>query len=138
MFSDTAFFVSYLMLSSIIYIGLGGALGAIARFMAVEIIKHITNATYHAYITAYVNIIGSFLIGLLFVYFSHSTINQNLKYFAIIGVLGSFTTFSTFSLDTIKFIQQGLWENAFIYVILSVIISIFAAFAGITVGRIFL
>jgi fluoride exporter len=84
---------------TILAIGFGGFLGAIARAYCV----HITNK----YIplefplgVLLVNLIGSFIIGLLFAYFSHYTVSTNLKAFLTTGFLGALTTYSTFAIES--------------------------------------
>ena len=85
--------------SMILAIGLGGFLGAIARAYAV----HFTNK--HIPIEfplgiLLVNLIGSFIIGILFAYFSHYTVSVNLKAFLTTGFLGALTTYSTFAIES--------------------------------------
>ncbi len=121
----------------LIYVALGGALGAMLRFIMVESAKQMLELSYHAYATAAVNIIGSFLIGVMFMLWQDSS-SETVKYFIIIGVLGSFTTFSTFSLDTIFYIQQGQWGQALSYVMVSLLISLLAVIAGMASGKILL
>ena len=84
---------------TILAIGLGGFLGAIARAYAV----HLTNK--HIPIEfplgiLLVNLIGSFIIGILFAYFSHYTVSVNLKAFLTTGFLGALTTYSTFAIES--------------------------------------
>ena len=84
---------------TILAIGLGGFLGAIARAYAV----HFTNK--HIPIEfplgiLLVNLIGSFIIGILFAYFSHYTVSVNLKAFLTTGFLGALTTYSTFAIES--------------------------------------
>ena len=89
----------FLSWQTILAIGLGGFLGAIARAYAV----HFTNK--HIPIEfplgiLLVNLIGSFIIGILFAYFSHYTVSVNLKAFLTTGFLGALTTYSTFAIES--------------------------------------
>ena len=81
--------------------------------------------------TLLVNILGSFFIGLFVSYLNNKEISEIIiRYFFIIGLLGSFTTFSAFSIETLNlYKQEGLSLSAF-YIILSVIFSISAAYIG--------
>jgi fluoride exporter len=78
-----------------------------------------------------INILGSFLIGLCYYLSKNSDFfNENLKLFLIIGLFGGFTTFSTFSLDFFKLVEQNQLLLAAIYVFISVFLSLIAVFAG--------
>ena len=113
----------------LIYIAGGGALGATLRFLISNICK-----VYFPYFpvgTLIVNIFGSFFIGILANYLNSREISEIFfKYFLIIGLLGSFTTFSAFSIETIELITEGKMSLSLLYVLLSFILSISAAFIG--------
>ena len=114
------------MINHLILIALGGSIGAILRYLFTLAIP-INNLPLA---TLSVNVIGSLLIGIAF-YFLQKTADQDfLKYFIIIGVFGSFTTFSTFSLDIFRLIEQKQIILSLIYLISSVSLSILAVFAG--------
>ena len=117
-----------------IYIAGGGALGAILRFFITNICKD-----YFPYFpigTLIVNILGSFFIGVLANYLNSREISEIFfKYFLIIGLLGSFTTFSAFSIETIELIKEGKISLSLIYILLSFILSIFAAFFGLSIFK---
>jgi len=117
-----------------IYVAGGGALGASLRFFISSICK-----VYFPYFpigTLIVNIIGSFFIGLLASYLNSKEISELfLKYFVIIGLLGSFTTFSAFSIETIELIKQEKIALSFVYILLSFILSILAAYLGLTLNK---
>ena len=84
---------------TILAIGLGGFLGAIARAYAVHFTnKHIPMEFPLGILL--VNLIGSFIIGILFAYFSHYTVSVNLKAFLTTGFLGVLTTYSTFAIES--------------------------------------
>ena len=83
------------------------------------------------------NLIGAYLIGLLLFYISNiSSLNENYKLFLMTGFLGSLTTFSAFSLETVLMIQKGLYTSAGFYILLSVVLSIFALYAGIALIKV--
>ena len=117
------------MIIKIIYIASGGALGSILRFLVSNISK-----IYFPYFplgTLLVNIVGSFFIGLLASYLNDGRISETIiRYFLIIGLLGSFTTFSAFSIETIELFKQDKIFMSLIYIILSLTLSVFAAYLG--------
>ena len=117
-----------------IYVAGGGALGASLRFFVQSISKlYFPNFPVG---TLIVNIIGSFLIGLLANYFNSKEISELFyKYFIIIGLLGSFTTFSAFSIETIELFKEGRILLSLIYIFLSFILTISAAFLGLSLNK---
>jgi CrcB protein len=87
--------------------------------------------------TMIVNVVGSLLMGLLAGYFAARTgIPQHMRLFLATGVLGGFTTFSAFSLDAVLLIERHAYWSAAAYVLGSVILSLAALFAGLSLYRI--
>ena len=123
------------MLIKIIYIATGGAIGSSLRFVITDLFK-----SYFPYFpigTLFINILGSFLIGLFANYLNNRGIPEIiLRYFIIIGLLGSFTTFSAFSFETLELIKEGKISSSLLYILLSFILSITAAFVGFSLPRI--
>ena len=119
------------MIIKLLYIATGGALGSILRFFVSYICK-----IYFLYFpvgTLLVNVIGSFLAGLLVSYLNNKEISEIIiKYFFIIGFLGSFTTFSAFSIETLELLKKDGIYVSLIYIMSSIILSIFAAYIGFT------
>lgn len=112
----------------------GGGLGAVAR--------HGINRAGLALLgpgfpwwTLAVNVAGSFLIGLLAGLFGAWETGHNMRLFLITGVLGGFTTFSAFSLDALTLWERGSFQEAGLYVLGSVILSLLAAAVGLMVTR---
>lgn len=118
-------------------VGAGGAIGAMARYGASVAVGRAGFANF-PFATMLVNIVGSFAMGLLIGYMAQTTPdNQSgLRLFLAIGVLGGFTTFSSFSLDAIVLMERGQWGSAAFYVVASVLISIAALFIGLFLMRI--
>lgn len=120
----------------VLAIGLGGALGAVSRHFMAGWISRLTGHGFPWGIMI-VNILGSFLMGLLITYLSHHfDTTPELRAFIAVGVLGGFTTFSTFSLETALLIERGQLAEAAGYVTGSVVLAIGGLFAGLWLGRI--
>lgn len=114
-------------------VALGGALGAVARFGTQAFARQAFGAGWPVG-TVVVNGLGSFLMGVLFVWLADKGL-MRLAPFLMVGVLGAYTTFSTFSLDAFLLWERGLPGQALGYVALSVGVSLVAVFAGIIVAR---
>jgi len=114
---------------------LGGALGAVFRYSVSTLFNYFF---YYSFVsTLIVNILGSFLIG-FFIYILQTKIHSEkvVNYFLIIGFLGSFTTFSAFSYQTIDLILNNKILIASFYVLTSVFFCIIAAYLGLNIHRI--
>lgn len=111
--------------------GIGGALRHGVNVLATRLLGYD-----FPFGTFTVNIVGSFLMGLLGGYFAFRTgVPQHLRLFLTTGILGGFTTFSTFSLDTALLVERHSFTWAAAYVIGSVALSLIAVFAGIALFR---
>lgn len=122
--------------SMVLAIGLGGFLGAIARAYAV----HFTNKFFPLEFPLgilLVNLIGSFIIGILFAYFSHYTVSINLKAFLTTGFLGALTTYSTFAIESYLLFGTSIYL-AFTNIALNLIGTIVAAGSGFKLMHFFL
>ncbi len=111
----------------------GGAVGALLRYLMTSGISSWMGRDF-PYGTITVNIAGSFLIGMFTTVLCQNAMEPQLKLLLITGLLGGFTTFSTFSLDTINLIASGCWLKTFFYIAGSLILSLTATFAGIAMG----
>lgn len=120
-------------ITQIIFIFIGAGMGGIARFSFGKIALQIFGNAFPLG-TLGVNIIGSFFIGIAAGILSKQTnYSDFIQYFFMIGFLGGFTTFSTFSLDILRLFENGRLLEAFAYILLSVILSIFAVFVGMVI-----
>ncbi|SUZ65849.1 uncharacterized protein METZ01_LOCUS18703 [marine metagenome] len=119
-------------------IAFGGALGALSRYWLTVSIERF-NGTGFPLGTFMVNLLGSFLIGLLYIILAEKlSVADQWRPVIITGFLGAMTTFSTFSLDALLLFQQGHYNTALFYVLSSVMICIFAAYVGMQIARILL
>ena len=122
-------------MTQILFIAGGGALGAIMRF-GVSNGVHALFGRDFPYGTLTVNVLGSLLIGFLYItLLERLSLGPEWRAFIIIGVLGSFTTFSTFSLETFNLIETGALAKAIVNIVLSVSVCLLATWVGILVAR---
>lgn len=121
----------------LISIMLGGAVGAALRYGTAHSITQLFGRTF-PYGTLTVNVLGSFLIGVLAIWFSQrAMLDTPLAKGLLVGVLGAFTTFSTFSLDNFQLLEQGQWLAFVANVLLNVILCLLAVYLGVLVARSF-
>ena len=123
-------------MSKLIYVALGGAAGAVARYLVgVGALRSL--GPHWPYGTFAVNLIGGFLMGLLAGYLAHrgGADQERWRLLLGVGLLGGFTTFSTFSLETVRLMQHQAGLAA-LYVAASMALSIGACWAGLSLGRI--
>ena len=121
------------MLTSLLHVALGGALGASARYLvgvgAVRLLGH-----GFPWATLVVNVLGSLAMGALVVLLAQKDATR-LAPLLMTGLLGGFTTFSAFSLDAVTLYERGQVGAAVGYVAVSVVFSIGALFAGMTLMK---
>ena len=117
-------------------VALGGSIGASTRFFFYLVSKNLLSTSNLFINTLIVNMIGSFLIGYLIVLLENKSLSQDfIKYFFIIGVLGSFTTFSAFSLETIDLIVNKKILIAFFYIFSSLFLCLLFTFVGLNFNK---
>ena len=122
-------------LPSLLWVALGGALGSVARYLAMIVIGQTIGMGF-PWGTLFVNIAGSFMMGVLAELGALAwQPSPDLRVFLTVGILGGFTTFSTFSLDVALLIERHNWAMAALYVGLSVALSVGALFGAMAVVR---
>jgi|TARA_B110000495_G_C22945626_1_gene553527 CrcB protein len=121
-----------------IAIAFGGAFGAMSRFWIHSAVQRFNGSSFPLG-TFSVNILGSFLIGVFFVVLAEKAqFAEPWRPLVTVGFLGAMTTFSTFSLDALLLFEQGHYNTALFYIVSSVALCLFAAFAGMQVTRVML
>jgi len=119
----------------ILLIAVAGCLGVLCRYwLAVEVGPTIIKTSF-PFVTLIINVSGSFLIGLCASGFSGIVANPLLYTALTTGFLGGFTTFSAFSLETLKLFEVNGVGLAFLYSATSVVLGVGAAFLGMVLGR---
>jgi CrcB protein len=119
----------------LLFVALGGAAGCVTRYWLSDVLQRLTQWPSLVGI-AVINITGSFLIGMLFVLITEKLYwHPDWRSVLIVGFLGGYTTFSSFSLDTIAAIESGRWAVASIYVLASVLLSLLACAGGLALAR---
>ena len=122
-------------MSLYILIALGGAIGAVLRFAVFRLAAESFDSVL-PWGTFMVNVIGSLLIGFLATMFIvRWHLPTNLQYAILAGLLGGFTTFSAFSLESLRLIEQGNWNHAIMYMLGSVILCIVACALGVVIAK---
>ncbi|MBY0476080.1 MAG: fluoride efflux transporter CrcB [Chitinophagaceae bacterium] len=115
------------MLKNFLLVGLGGAAGSMLRYAFSVWLKHAT----FPLATFLVNMIGSFIIGLVFAYaLRNASFDLNWRIFLAAGLCGGFTTFSAFSLESLQLLQQQRIGLFFVYVVGSILLGLAAAWLG--------
>jgi CrcB protein len=123
-------------MNSLLLVMAGGAIGSGARFLTGRATLAWFGPSY-PWGTLAVNLIGGFLMGALVGALARFSVpGENWRLLLAVGVLGGFTTFSAFSLDTVLMLQRGDLSMAIIYVLASVIGSVAALFAGLALTRV--
>ena len=123
------------MLKSLLFVGLGGGIGSIFRYLTSVYIARYVPAKFPL-ATFSSNIIGCFLIGLLFGYFEKNTmVNSDMKLLFVTGFCGGYTTFSTFGHENISLFQSNNSLLAFAYIGASLIFGLLAVWLGLFLAK---
>lgn len=116
-------------------VALGGVVGCCARFGATELVQYWFGRAFPL-ATLSINVTGCFAMGFLFFYAAeHNAVSPSLRIGLLSGLLGGFTTFSAFAMETVLLAEQGKSLLAAAYVLLSVSLGLAAALAGAWIAR---
>ncbi|MBI4982772.1 MAG: CrcB family protein [Candidatus Omnitrophica bacterium] len=112
----------------------GGAIGTGCRYLLSGLDYKFSGGVFPVS-TIFINLLGSFVIGILWGLFERSTISPNIRMFVFIGLLGGFTTFSTFCLENFHFIRSGELKFMLWNVLLSNVLGVILVFIGFIISR---
>jgi CrcB protein len=123
------------MIKTIFYIGLGGAIGSVLRYLTSVLVSKYWNQSFPL-ATFLTNVLGCFIIGIIIGLLEKNNLaNGNLKWFLVTGFCGGYTTFSTFGIENHSLLQSNQSLLAFSYIALSVVLGIFAVWFGLFVSK---
>jgi len=121
---------------NILLVGIGGLIGSIFRFLTITIFFNFLNYPTFPYGTLIVNVFGCFVIGLLSsLAETREAFTPALRTFLFIGVLGGFTTFSSFGYETFNLLRSASFFPAAMNIVLQVFVGLGAVWAGFTLSR---
>jgi fluoride exporter len=124
------------MIQKIIAIALGGSIGAVSRYL-IYITFEKSEYQSFPWATLAVNLLGSFIIGFLWGVLDKFYVSPGIRLFLFVGILGSFTTFSTFAFDVFSLARDGNIKILTLYILSTNIIGISLAFAGYYLSKVF-
>lgn len=120
-----------------IYILIGGAIGSLSRYILSTFITRVFNTLFPIG-TLIVNLSGCFLIGFLFSLFERIIISPNIRFFLFVGLLGGFTTFSSFGIETFNLLREREIKFAILNFIFNNFLGILFIFVGFVMARLIL
>ena len=116
-------------MNNLILVALGGSIGAVFRYLISIFMIQVFGSSF-PFGTLLVNVLGSFLMGVIYALGQMSHISPELKALIGIGLLGALTTFSTFSNETLLLLQEGDWLKATLNVVLNLSLCLFMVYLG--------
>jgi CrcB protein len=117
-------------------VGVGAAIGGIFRLLVTQLVVARAGAGYGFYATMFINVSGSFLIGIVIeLAQTRAHLSPLWRYFLATGILGGYTTFSTFSYEAFSLLTGGFALTSIFYTLGSVVLGIAGAFGGIVTAR---
>jgi fluoride exporter len=125
----------FMSVDKLLLVGLGGFLGSVARYITTKVVDDKLNAVF-PYGTLTVNVLGSFLLGIIYVLALRNTnLSENGRLFLGVGFCGGFTTFSAFALENFRLIHEKLVGTSVLYMSVSVVAGILALAVGVWTAR---
>lgn len=121
------------VMNNIAMIAIGGALGAVSRYGLSQLAINLFGKGF-PFGTLIANFVGSLCMGLLFALIENGSLAPQVRMAVGVGFLGAFTTFSTFSLDTVLMIQSGEIQKALLNIIFNLGLCLMAVFIGLWLG----
>jgi CrcB protein len=131
-------FFGVVFMRNVIIIGAGGFIGAVLRYLAVLSMQVFKNKTNIPLGTLLVNVVGCLLIGFLAALAENSNlISTDTRNFLVIGILGAFTTFSTFSYESFNLLKSGMNFQFVLNIGLQLVLGLIAVWGGMNLARVF-
>ena len=121
-------------MDSLISVALGGSLGALTRFYTSKLFISFFDSKF-PWATLFVNLIGSFIMGFVYTNFEKNIVSDHLRLLVTIGFIGAFTTFSTFSIETINLLKNENLRLAILNIILNNIGGLIFVISGIFLSQ---
>jgi fluoride exporter len=119
----------------LLYVAIGSALGGVARYLLGGLVQRMIETTFPVG-TLLINVSGSLLLGAIMGYAIETpTLSPDLRAFLTIGLCGGYTTFSTFSYETVSLLNDGEWTRAGFYVVASVALALISTLLGFALAR---
>ncbi len=118
----------------LLFLMTGGALGTLARYLASGLAHRVTDSLFPVG-TLLVNAVGSLLIGIAWALWEQSSVPGYIRLFVLVGFFGGFTTFSSFSLETLNLIRENEMRMALFNILANNILAIFLVFGGFFLTR---
>jgi CrcB protein len=122
------------MFRTVIIVGTGGFIGSVMRYLLQVFIENKLLSTFPL-ATMIANIIGSFIIGVVFALAEKSLMNSDWRIFMSVGICGGFTTFSAFAFNNFNMIKEHTWNQLFLNIGGTMILGILAVYLGIILVR---
>ncbi|GAA0783186.1 MULTISPECIES: fluoride efflux transporter CrcB [Pseudomonadati] len=116
-------------MTNILFVALGGSIGAVLRYLMSIFMIQVFGSSF-PFGTLLVNVLGSFLMGIVYALGQLSHLSPEVKSLVGVGLLGALTTFSTFSNETLLLMQEGLWFKSMLNVLLNVTLCLFMVYLG--------
>ncbi|TLS67826.1 fluoride efflux transporter CrcB [Mariprofundus erugo] len=123
-------------MQQLLAVAAGGAIGAVMRWLVASSVQKFAAGSAFPWGTLAVNTVGSFLLGFLFVWLvERSTAGELVRLAVTVGFLGAFTTFSTYSLESIRLLQEGAFQLALVNIVGQVVICLGLTWLGVQLAR---
>ncbi len=124
------------MIQKFLAVAFGGSIGAVIRYLIFLLFERNASHSF-PWATLLVNLLGSFFIGLLWGYFGKTFISPGLRLLIFVGILGSFTTYSTFTFDVFSMYKDGDIKQLIFYILATNVFGIGLAFTGFYLSRLY-
>lgn len=121
-------------MASVFFVALGGAFGAVLRYLLSGLVSRYVESAFPAG-TLGVNLVGCLAVGLLWEPLAHTALSPHVRTFFLIGVLGAFTTFSTYGIESVNLLRAGELRLALLNLLLSNVLGIAFVLLGLGISR---